>query len=81
MSAALDIRDLTVRYTSRAGYAVTPLDGFAASCADGELAILLGPSGSGKTTLLSCLAGLLTPTTGVDHRGRPRGHGAGGRRT
>ena len=64
MSAALDIRDLTVRYTSRAGYAVTPLDGFGASCDDGDLAILLGPSGSGKTTLLSCLAGLLTPTSG-----------------
>ena len=65
MAAPLDIRDLTVRYTSRAGYTVTPLDGFNASCDDGELAILLGPSGSGKTTLLSCLAGLLTPTSGA----------------
>ena len=64
MASALEIQDLTVRYVSRAGYEVRPLDGFRAHCEDGELAILLGPSGSGKTTLLSCLAGLLTPTAG-----------------
>jgi NitT/TauT family transport system ATP-binding protein len=33
--------------------------------AEGELACLVGPSGSGKTTLLKCVAGLMTPTSGV----------------
>ncbi len=63
--ASLEITDLTVEYEAQGGYTVRPLDGFTASCRDGELVILLGPSGSGKTTLLSCLAGLLTPTSGA----------------
>jgi NitT/TauT family transport system ATP-binding protein len=33
--------------------------------AEGELVCLVGPSGAGKTTLLKCIAGLLTPTSGV----------------
>jgi NitT/TauT family transport system ATP-binding protein len=33
--------------------------------AAGELVCLVGPSGAGKTTLLKCIAGLLTPTSGV----------------
>lgn len=31
----------------------------------GELVCIVGPSGAGKTTLLKCIAGLLTPTSGV----------------
>ena len=60
----LDVHDLTVEYSS-GGYVVRPLDRLSFSAEDGELVVLLGPSGCGKTTLLSCLAGLLTPTSGT----------------
>ncbi len=60
---ALRISDLTIEYV-QGGYSVRPVDEMNAEASDGELVLLLGPSGSGKTTLLSCLAGLLTPTSG-----------------
>jgi putative ABC transport system ATP-binding protein len=59
----LQVTDLTVEYSS-GGYVVRPLSRRSVAAADGELVVLLGPSGCGKTTLLSCLAGLLTPTSG-----------------
>jgi putative ABC transport system ATP-binding protein len=49
---------------SSGGYKVRPLNGLSFTVGDGQLVVLLGPSGCGKTTLLSCLAGLLTPTSG-----------------
>ncbi len=62
--AELEIRDLTKEFDS-GGYVVRPLDKLNLEAEDGELVALLGPSGCGKTTLLSCLAGLLTPTSGT----------------
>jgi putative ABC transport system ATP-binding protein len=59
----LEVRDLTVEFDS-GGYKVRPLDDLSFDAEDGELVVFLGPSGCGKTTLLSCLAGLLTPTSG-----------------
>ena len=61
--ADLDINDLTVEYAS-GGYVVRPIDNLTINARSGELVLLLGPSGCGKTTLLSCLAGILTPTSG-----------------
>src|ERR1700689_4945094 len=61
--AELEVRDLTVEFNS-GGYVGRPLNELSFDAEDGELVVLLGPSGCGKTTLLSCLAGLLTPTSG-----------------
>jgi putative ABC transport system ATP-binding protein len=60
----LEVRDLTVEFAS-GDYVVRPLSGLSLDAHDGELVVVLGPSGCGKTTLLSCLAGLLTPTSGT----------------
>jgi putative ABC transport system ATP-binding protein len=63
MSRRLAVEDLTVSFDS-GGYVIKPLDGVSFVAEDGELVVVLGPSGCGKTTLLSCLAGLLSPTSG-----------------
>jgi putative ABC transport system ATP-binding protein len=63
MFAALEVENLVVEYPT-VDYPVRPLDGLSFHSHDGELGVVLGPSGCGKTTLLSCLAGLLTPTSG-----------------
>ena len=68
--AELEVRDLTVEFNS-SGYVVRPLNELSFDADDGELVVILGPSGCGKTTLLSCLAGLLTPTSGsISFRGQ-----------
>lgn len=61
--ADLEVRDLTVEFES-GGYVVRPLSALSFDADDGELVVVLGPSGCGKTTLLSCLAGLLSATSG-----------------
>jgi putative ABC transport system ATP-binding protein len=60
----LTVKDLTVEYLS-GGYKVRPIQDLSFTAEAGQLVVLLGPSGCGKTTLLSCIAGLLTPTSGV----------------
>ena len=61
--AELTVTDLTVEFDS-GGYVTRPLDHFGFEADDGEFVAVVGPSGCGKTTMLSCLAGLLTPTSG-----------------
>lgn len=61
--ASVTVEDLVVEY-SAGGYKVRPIDELSITVPRGSLTLLLGPSGCGKTTLLSCLAGILTPTSG-----------------
>lgn len=63
MMVDLAVSDLIVEYQS-GDYMIRPLDRLTMKAEAGSLALLLGPSGCGKTTLLSCLAGILTPTSG-----------------
>jgi putative ABC transport system ATP-binding protein len=60
----LVVDDLVIEYTS-GDYVLRPVDHLSFSVPSGSLALLLGPSGCGKSTLLSCLAGILTPTSGT----------------
>jgi putative ABC transport system ATP-binding protein len=60
----LVVADLTIEYTS-GDYTLRPVDKLSFKVPSGSLALLLGPSGCGKSTLLSCLAGILTPSSGT----------------
>jgi taurine transport system ATP-binding protein len=59
----LDIRQLGVRYSSKAG-TVDALSNVNLTMRDGDFVVAIGASGCGKTTLLSCIAGFLPPTDG-----------------
>ena len=63
MSGDLRVDGLTVEYVV-GGRPLRPLHGFDLHAPSGSLVLLVGPSGSGKTTLLSCLAAILSPTSG-----------------
>ncbi|MBA2609279.1 MAG: ATP-binding cassette domain-containing protein [Actinobacteria bacterium] len=60
----LVVDDLVIEYAS-GDYVLRPVDHLSFEIPSGSLALLLGPSGCGKSTLLSCLAGILTPTSGT----------------
>jgi putative ABC transport system ATP-binding protein len=60
----LTVGNLVVEYRTAAD-TTRPLNGFNMTAPPGAVAVLMGPSGSGKTTLLSCIAAILTPTSGT----------------
>ena len=65
--AALDIRDLTVRYGD-----VLALDGASLQVRRGSITVLVGVNGSGKSTLLGSVVGAVRPERGtVTVLGRP----------
>ena len=60
---AIDLREITVRFTSKRKQ-VTALRDVSVRAAAGEFVSIVGPSGCGKSTLLKIAAGLTAPTTG-----------------
>lgn len=64
MSAALEVRDLTVRFRSRNKVVHTAVSGVSLSLFAGETLAIVGESGSGKTTLLRAVAGLVAKSGG-----------------
>ncbi len=61
---AVVCQDLRVRFFTQRG-AVTALQAFSLSVAQGEFVALLGPSGCGKSTFLRVVADLITPQGGT----------------
>ncbi|MGP9843655.1 metal ABC transporter ATP-binding protein [Brachybacterium sp. 107] len=59
MTAAIDVRDLVVRYGE-----VTALDGASLDIAHGRVTGLIGMNGSGKSTLFKAIMGMVQPTAG-----------------
>ncbi|UDY37945.1 ABC transporter ATP-binding protein [Dermatobacter hominis] len=60
MTAALEVRDLSVRYGG-----VVALDGVTLAVPAGELHGLIGPNGAGKTTFLDGVSGFARPSSGA----------------
>ena len=62
--AALEIRDLSVRYQPSTGI-VEALSNVNLGMGSGDFTVAIGASGCGKTTLLSVIAGFLAPSQGA----------------
>jgi len=60
----LQLREVTLGYTSHSGDSLLALDRIDLSVRQGEFLCIVGPSGCGKSTLLLLIAGLLAATSG-----------------
>jgi NitT/TauT family transport system ATP-binding protein len=63
-TAAIDFRDVSLRFISGDGNATVALRNFSMSVARGEFVAIVGPTGCGKSTTLNMITGLLKPTVG-----------------
>ena len=66
----IEIVHLGRNYTRADGQRVNAVDDVSLIVPEGEFVCLIGPSGCGKSTLLQMVAGLDTPSSGVDRRRR-----------
>jgi NitT/TauT family transport system ATP-binding protein len=64
LTSVVDVRDLTMVYSTKAGDTVTALVDISASLGTGEFVTIVGPSGCGKSTLLKLVAGIMAPSRG-----------------
>ena len=72
LAPPLALVDVTKRYDSGGGDAVTALSNVDFAVEAGDVVAVIGPSGSGKSTMLNLLGLLDEPTTGrVELRGSP----------
>ncbi|MGH7409225.1 MAG: ABC transporter ATP-binding protein, partial [Candidatus Methylomirabilales bacterium] len=62
--AKLDLRRVTMRFTTRRGQQIVAVEEVSFAVRDREVAVMVGTSGCGKSTLLRMVAGLLRPTGG-----------------
>ena len=70
MSAAIELRGVSKRFTLGRGQTVDALAPIDLAIADGEFVALIGPSGCGKSTILRLIAALETPSAGTVLAGR-----------
>lgn len=61
----IEVKSLSFIYNRENPYQTRALDNLSFSINRGEIIGIIGPSGSGKSCLLRCLAGILTPVSGV----------------
>ena len=62
---SIKVNELCYSYSPNTPAQIKALDRVSFQCDPGEVIGLVGPTGSGKSCLLRCLAGVLTPQTGM----------------
>jgi NitT/TauT family transport system ATP-binding protein len=64
-AGAIDIRNVTKRFVTPTGAAMTAIRNVTLTVAAGEFCAVVGPTGCGKSTLLTLTAGLEQPSAGI----------------
>jgi NitT/TauT family transport system ATP-binding protein len=64
MSQLVELRHLSMTYSTKSGESVNALVDVSATLEDGEFVTIVGPSGCGKSTLLKLIAGIMAPSEG-----------------
>src|SRR5579863_4118806 len=64
MSQLVELRHLSMTYSTKSGESVNALGDVSAALEDGAFVTIVGPSGCGKSTLLKLIAGIMAPSEG-----------------